>query len=213
MNILLTGASGSLGKEFTKQFEKRNLNYFTQTNSIDLGKNNILCNFNDPKNLSLIKSHIKKNNITHLINNAGIYINGELNALTDKSVIDLININLLTPMLLSKYLYEHLLETNQAGKIININSIAGKQPNYLESIYCASKHGLAGFGASLSINQKKSKIQIIDCFVGGIKSNITKNRSNYDSLMEPSAISDFIIDLLQSKQDYTISSVDLRNNV
>ena len=61
MNILLTGASGSLGKEFTKQFEKRNLNYFTQTNSIDLGKNNILCNFNDPKNLSLIKSHIKKN--------------------------------------------------------------------------------------------------------------------------------------------------------
>ena len=122
MNILLTGASGSLGKEFTKQFEKRNLNYFTQTNSIDLGKNNILCNFNDPKNLSLIKSHIKKNNITHLINNAGIYINGELNALTDKSVIDLININLLTPMLLSKYLYEHLLETNQAGKIININS-------------------------------------------------------------------------------------------
>ena len=116
-------------------------------------------------------------------------------------------------MLLSKYLYEHLLETNQAGKIININSIAGKQPNYLESVYCASKYGLAGFGASLSINQKKSKIQIIDCFVGGIKSNITKNRSNYDSLMEPSAISDFIIDLLQSKQDYTISSVDLRNNV
>ena len=213
MNILLSGASGSLGKEFLKEFQKRNFNYYTQTNSIDLGEKNILCNFSDPKNIYLIKNYIKKNNITHLINNAGVYINGELNTLTDQSVIDLININLLSPMLLSKYLYEHLIETNQSGKIININSIAGKQPNYLESVYCASKHGLAGFGASLSINQKKSKIQIIDCFVGGIKSNITKNRSNYDSLMEPSAISDFIIDLLQSKQDYTISSVDLRNNV
>jgi len=213
MNILLSGASGSLGKEFLKEFQKRNFNYYTQTNSIDLGEKNILCNFSDPKNLYLIKNYIKKNNITHLINNAGIYINGELNALTDQSVIDLININLLSPMLLSKYLYEHLIETNQSGKIININSIAGKQPNYLESIYCASKHGLAGFGASLSINQKKSKIQIIDCFVGGMKSNITKNRSNYNSLMEPSTISKFIVDLLQSKEDYTASSIDLRNNV
>ena len=213
MNILLTGASGSLGKEFTKEFQKRNLNYFTQTNSINLGEKNILCDFSDPKNLQIIKDYIKKNNITHLINNAGTYINGELNTLTDKSIIDLININLLTPMLLSKYLYGHLTETNQAGKIININSIAGKQPNYLESVYCASKYGLAGFGASLSVNQKKSKIQIIDCFIGGIKSNITKNRSNYDSLMEPATISNFIIDLLQSKQDYTVSSVDLRNNV
>jgi short-subunit dehydrogenase len=213
MNILLTGASGSLGKEFVKEFQKRNFNYYTQTNSIDLGEKNILCNFNDPKNLLSIKDYIKKNNITHLINNAGIYINGELNDLTDQSVVDLININLLSPILLSKYLYEHLAETNQSGKIININSIAGKQPNYLESVYSASKHGLAGFGASLSINQKKSRIQIIDCFVGGIKSNITKNRLNYDSLMQPSTISKFIVDLLQSKEDYTVSSIDLRNNV
>ena len=46
-----------------------------------------------------------------------------------------------------------------------------------------------------------------------MKSNITKNRSNYDSLMEPSTISKFIVDLLQSKEDYTASSIDLRNNV
>ena len=94
MNVLLSGASGSLGKEFLKQFQKRNFNYYTQTNSIDLGEKNILCNFSDPKNLYLIKDYIKKNNITHLINNAGIYINGELNTLTDQSVVDLININL-----------------------------------------------------------------------------------------------------------------------
>ncbi len=66
MNILLTGASGSLGKEFVKEFQKRNFNYYTQTNSIDLGGKNILCNFNDPKNLLSIKDYIKKNNITHL---------------------------------------------------------------------------------------------------------------------------------------------------
>jgi short-subunit dehydrogenase len=213
MNILLTGASGSLGKAFIKELDKRNLNYFTQTNSNNIDQKNIKCNFKDPKNLQFIKNYIKENNITHLINNAGVYLHGEFNVLTDENVIDLININLLTPILLSKYLYEHLAETNQAGKIININSIAGKQPNYLESVYCASKYGLAGFGASLSINQKKSKIQIVDCFVGGIKSNITKNRSNYDSLMEPSTISKFIVDLLQSKEDYTVSSIDLRNNV
>jgi len=39
MNILLTGDSGSLGKEFVKEFQKRNFNYYTQTNSIDLGYN------------------------------------------------------------------------------------------------------------------------------------------------------------------------------
>ena len=212
MNILLTGASGSLGQAFVTEFKKRNIYYYTQTNSKTLEKNNLLCDFKNPKNLKLLRDFIKTHNITCLVNNAGIYLNGELNELDDEKIIDVININLLTPILLSKYLYEHLYETNQKGKIININSIAGKQPNYLESVYCASKYGLSGFGASLSINEKKSKIQIVDCYVGGFKSNITKDRKNYENLMEPVKIVDFIIDLMVSDNDYTVSSIDFRNN-
>lgn len=212
MNILLTGASGSLGQAFVTEFKKRNLDYHTQTNSKTLEENNLLCDFKNSKNLKLLKDLIKTYNITCLVNNAGIYLNGELNELADEKIIDVININLLTPILLSKYLYEHLYETNQKGKIININSIAGKQPNYLESVYCASKYGLSGFGASLSINEKKSKIQIVDCYVGGFKSNITKDRKNYENLMEPVKIVDFIVDLIESDNDYTVSSIDFRNN-
>jgi len=212
MNVLLTGASGSLGKEFAKQFKERNIKYYSHSKFKKSEDLSCICDLADPKILSFVQNFIVEHNITCLVNNAAQYLNSDLNEIEDEKIIDLINVNLIAPILLSKYLYSHLLATNQAGKIININSIAGKQPNYLESVYCASKYGLSGFGASLSINQKKSKIQIIDCFIGGMKSEITKNRSNYASLMEPSKISHFIVDLIESKEQYTVSSIDLRNN-
>lgn len=212
MNVLLTGAFGSLGKEFTKEFKKRNIKYYAHSRSKKLEEESCVCDLTNPKNLLTIKNFIAEKNITCLINNAALYLNSSINDCEDEKIVDLINVNLIAPILLSKYLYSHLLQTNQSGKIININSIAGKQPNYLESVYCASKYGLSGFGSSLSINQKTSKIKIIDCYVGGMKSEITKNRSNFDSLMEPSKISHFIVDLIQSEEQYIVSSVDLRNN-
>ena len=41
---------------------------------------------------------------------------------------------------------------------------------------------------------------------------MTINRDNYENLMEPSEIAEFIINLIDSKNNYTISSFELRNS-
>ena len=121
----------------------------------------------------------------------------------------MININLVAPIFLSKYLYSHLVKTKKSGIIVNINSLAGKYPNYLESIYCASKFGLCGFGSALSMNQKNSNIKIIDCYIGAMKTPMTQERNNHNELMSPEKISKCVFDLILT-ENY-VSSIDLRN--
>ena len=160
---------------------------------------------------SNFKNFFKENDINCLINNAAVYSNTEFINLSDREISDMININLTAPIILTKYFYSNLVKQNKFGILINVNSLAGKYPNYQESIYCASKYGLAGFGSSLSINQKVSNIRVIDCYVGAMKTNITKEREGFENFMDTDEVADFIFNLLLDTNKYNISSFEIRN--
>ena len=206
--ILITGISGFLGYSLERQCIQRNITYFGHINNEAISDNYIECDFSHVFNLNIMEHFIIKNNINCLINCAGIYCSNNLVDISDDKIQSIINVNLVTPIILSKYLYTHLEKTKQQGKIININSLAGKYPNYLESIYCASKFGLTGFSSCLSINQKKSKIDIIDLHIGAMNGGITKKKENK---MNVDKVASFIIESALSKKDYIVSSAELRN--
>jgi len=211
LNVLVTGISGGLGQAFENICSSRNISVYGQANKNNKNGKYASCNFSSLTDVSKMEEYISKNNIRCLINNAGIYSDESIVDISDQRIQEIINVNLVAPMLLSKYLYKHLTLTNQSGWIININSLAGKYPNYKESVYCASKFGLSGFGTALSINQKNSKIKVIDVYTGAIKTEMTKNRENYSELMEPQEIASFIIDLISSGAQYVPSSIEIRN--
>jgi len=208
-NILLTGSQGGLGKEIYKKIKITNYRIFQHS----VSKNaDINCDFNNLEELKNLELFIKENKINCLIKNSAIYSNKEFTSLSEEEICKIININLISPILLTKYVYNNAIQNKSEGLIININSLAGKYPSYNEAIYCASKYGLNGFGSSLSINQKKSNIKIIDCFIGAMKTQMTINRDNYENLMEPSEIAEFIFNLIDSNRNYTVSSFELRNS-
>jgi 3-oxoacyl-[acyl-carrier protein] reductase len=208
-NILLTGSQGGLGKEIYKKIKITNHRIFRHSTSKDSDVNS---NFNNLEEVKNLETFIKDNKINCLINNSGVYSNKEFTLLTEEEIYKIININLIAPILLTKYVYKNTIQNRSQGLIVNINSLAGKYPSYNESIYCASKFGLNGFGSSLSTNQKKSNVKVIDCFVGAMKTHMTINRDNYENLMEPSEIAEFIFNLIDSDNNYTISSFELRNS-
>ena len=208
-NILITGSKGGLGKEICNEIKNTKHNIFQHSTSEIADIN---CDFNNLEEVKKLEEFVKEKQINCLINNSGVYSNKEFTSLTEEEIFNIINVNLTAPILLTKYVYKNIIHNKSQGLIINVNSLAGKYPSYNESIYCASKFGLSGFGSSLSINQKKSNVKIIDCFVGAIKTNMTINRDNYENLMEPSEIAEFIINLIDSKNNYTISSFELRNS-
>jgi 3-oxoacyl-[acyl-carrier protein] reductase len=209
-NILITGINGSLGRELKSALLENEYSVY----GISLSEATDIClDLNNIQSISVVRNIIKDKNITHLINNAGIYQGADFTTLSDEEIQKMININMVAPILLSKYLYQHLTAINSEGMIININSIAAKQPNFCESIYAATKCGLGGFGTALSTNQKKSKISVIDCYLGAFKSKITNGRDNFENLIDAEEVAKSITNLINTGNRGVITSFEYRSKL
>lgn len=75
-----------------------------------------------------------------LVNNAGIFIRGSVDDLTDDDWRETLSINLDIPFYLSRAALPHLLKTG--GNIVNIASDWGLHGGNQAAAYCASKGGL-----------------------------------------------------------------------
>ena len=84
-----------------------------------------------------------------LVNNAGIGTSGVLALMPDAHIERLMQINLHSPMVLSKYVVRHMMSEG-AGRIVNISSIVATTGYQGLSVYSATKAGLIGFTRSLA---------------------------------------------------------------
>jgi 3-oxoacyl-[acyl-carrier protein] reductase len=84
-----------------------------------------------------------------LVNNAGIGTAGMLATMPDADIERLIQINTLSPILLTKYISRAML-ADGAGRIVNVASIVGFTGFNGLSVYAATKASLIGFTRSLA---------------------------------------------------------------
>jgi 3-oxoacyl-[acyl-carrier protein] reductase len=84
-----------------------------------------------------------------LVNNAGIGTGGILTLMRDEQIEALTRLNLLAPMLLSKYVLRSMM-VQRAGRIVNISSIASGTGLKGLAAYSATKAALLGFTRSLA---------------------------------------------------------------
>lgn len=84
-----------------------------------------------------------------LVNNAGLGSSGLLSTMRDRDIERLIQLNTLSPILLSKYVVRSMM-TQRAGRIVNIASIVASTGYPGLSVYSATKASLIGFTRSLA---------------------------------------------------------------
>src|SRR5271163_2887786 len=84
-----------------------------------------------------------------LINNAGLGTAGLLATTPDAEIQRLIQLNTLSPILLSKYVVRGMMAEGR-GRVINISSIVASSGFNALSVYAASKASLVGFTKSLA---------------------------------------------------------------
>ena len=84
-----------------------------------------------------------------LVNNAGIGNAGVLTIMRDEQIENLLRLNTLAPILLSKYVVRSMM-IERAGRIINISSIVASTGYSGLSAYSATKASLIGFTRSLA---------------------------------------------------------------
>jgi 3-oxoacyl-[acyl-carrier protein] reductase len=84
-----------------------------------------------------------------LVNNAGIGTSGILATMHDSHIEQLLRINLLSPIILSKYVVRSMMACG-SGRIVNVSSIVSFTGYSGLAVYGASKASLVGFTRSLA---------------------------------------------------------------
>jgi 3-oxoacyl-[acyl-carrier protein] reductase len=84
-----------------------------------------------------------------LVNNAGLGTSGILSNMRDQDIRRLIQLNTVSPILLSKYVVRSMMAQRE-GRIINIASIVASTGYSGLSVYSATKASLIGFTRSLA---------------------------------------------------------------
>lgn len=154
-----------LGRDFSKSELKHN-NFIPV--KLDLTDTSLLCN--------TIKSINKTENITILVNNAGIGYFGLHEELNPKKIHEMITINLEVPLILSNILLRTLKKNS--GYIINVSSIEAKKSSVYGCAYGATKSGLTHFSNSLFDEARKYGVKIITIHPDMTSTNFYRN-SNF----------------------------------
>jgi 3-oxoacyl-[acyl-carrier protein] reductase len=84
-----------------------------------------------------------------LVNNAAIGLDGLLPTMHNRAIGEVIELNLLSPILLTKYVSRHMV-TQGFGRIVNVSSIVARTGFRGLAVYAAAKAGLEGFTRSLA---------------------------------------------------------------
>ena len=183
--IVVTGATGGIGESIIEKFVSLDGNVLatgTRTEKLeDLKKKfpkiNIL-KF-DISEHSKIEEFIDNvftqlSGLDILINNAGTNIDNLSLRMKDEEWNKVIDINLTSTFLLSKYAIKKMLK-NKYGRIVNISSVVGHTGNVGQANYAASKSGIIGMTKSLAIEYAKKNITLNCVSPGFIQSKMTDN--------------------------------------
>jgi 3-oxoacyl-[acyl-carrier protein] reductase len=112
-----------------------------------------------------------------LVNNAGIGTEGLLATMHNSEIEALVQLNVLSPIILTKYVARQMM-ADGAGRIINISSIIATTGYNGLSVYGATKAAATGFTRSLAREVGKVGITVNAIAPGFIDTELTHNLSD-----------------------------------
>lgn len=197
--VLVTGSTDGLGRKIALELARREADVTVhgrdnqKTDSV-LGElrnihpggkyEAIVCDLNKPDSIELAFPGVKSLDI--LINNAGIWQEGNTIEVSQKRIIEIVNVNLGAPLLITRALLP-ILQKSKFGQILNVVSIAGVEipAAYYHTIYSATKFGLQAFSEALEKEYDNKQLRIMGYYPGGMETNLFKKAGNDYQKHEP----------------------------
>lgn len=109
-----------------------------------------------------------------LVNNAGIGTSGLLANMADTQIEQLVRLNLLSPMTLTKYIVRSMM-ADGGGRIVNIASIVAFTGYRGLAVYAASKAAIVGFTRSLAREVGSLDITVNAVAPGFVETDMTES--------------------------------------
>jgi short-subunit dehydrogenase len=178
--VLITGSSSGIGKELSEYFLNKEFKvYGIARRNQDFFKNknfeSIQMDLNEPNLIEKSISNYNFSNLNTLILNAGIGYFAPFESIPTKKIQEILNINTISPMILTRLLISNLLKNS--GKIIIISSISAEMISRWGSVYSTSKMAITQFGRLLIDEYKNQNLGI------SILSPDIVNTEFYDNLV------------------------------
>lgn len=144
-----------------------------------------------------------------LINNAALGTPGLLTTMPAAKVAELVHLNTLAPMILTKFLVRGMM-TAGAGRIVNVSSIIASTGYNALSVYAATKASMIGFTKSLAREVGRLGVTVNAVAPGFIETAMTgemdeaerervANRAALKRLAEPQDVADAVAFLMSDK--------------
>jgi len=146
-----------------------------------------------------------------LINNAGVGIFGGVAAMTPEQWSEVIDTNLTGVFNATRAALPHL-QRRGGGFIINVSSLAGKNPFADAAAYCASKAGLNAFSEALMQEVRYDNIRVSYVMPGSVATAFSSGDESRgaDWKIAPDEVAEVIVNLLRHNPRSLPSRVELR---
>jgi len=103
-----------------------------------------------------------------LVNNAATEPQTRFHVLTPAEIEDVLQVDLISPLLLSRLLLPGMLERGY-GRIINVSSLAGHTSFPYTEAYAAAKDGLTAFSRVLASDYRRTGVSATSLILGPVK--------------------------------------------
>lgn len=184
-NVLLTGSKKGIGLAIYSELKHRGYRVFGCGRSKSDDSDYLSIDLGDPKNAKTLYDCAKEamGSVDILINNAGIYMYSPIENTKPQELLNLINLNFVTPQLLCSYAVSDM-KKNLWGRIINIGSISGSVGEAYASAYSAAKAGLLGLTKSLALELAPYNITANQINPGWVDTNLAQDALNDEEKKE-----------------------------
>src|SRR5262245_7431136 len=146
-----------------------------------------------------------------LINNAGVGLFGGVASMSPSEWSEVIDTNLTGVFNATHAALPHM-QRRRGGFIINISSLAGKNPFADGAAYCASKAGLNAFSEALMQEVRYDNIRVSYVLPGSVSTAFSSgdSASGADWKIAPEEVADVVVNLLRHDPRSLPSRVELR---
>lgn len=225
---IVTGASRGIGRAIALRFARegmavaligRDKSALQETAGL-VGKESnqptlqIQADLRDGRQLASIvdKTIAEWGRIDVLINNAGIMYQKSFAEHTWEEIQEMLDVNLRAVMLLTHEALPHI-KKQENGAVINIASLAGKNPVKNGTVYAATKWALRGFAASLMLEVRHDNVRVVTIFPGSVDTHLLSRSANpprRDTMLQPEDVAHAAYSAIVVHPRAMISEIDLR---
>lgn len=221
-NIVITGGSDGLGKAIAKRLNSDNNVIIISKDKENLIKTAVeinceyyVCDVTDFNQVSNTINSIldKYKKVDVLINNAGIWLAGDLTETDYERISNCIDVNTKGPIYMTKAILPSMYE-NEDGLIINVCSQASFDTDDFSAVYNASKWAMRGFNRSIQKNVSKKGVKVTGFYPGFMQTDLFKKAGNdYDTStgLEVEKVSKAIEFIINCDEDVIIPEFGIKD--